>query len=73
MSTNRPRDLYYSASGPSPSTRDRSIERDRIALETAAFTQSGGLIEVLGITPLRRKTDERNRVAVGAALAARIG
>lgn len=34
---------------------DKDITRERLAAEMAAFDKAGGKIEVLGITPLRRK------------------
>ena len=55
MSTTRQRGygpLYTSGFHPS---LDRSSARERLADDLDAFGQAGGHIEVLGITPLRRK------------------
>lgn len=34
---------------------DKSITRERIAADMAAFDEAGGQVEKLGVTPLRRK------------------
>lgn len=46
---------FYSPRLLGEATRDRSIARERIAVDTEAFTRNGGHIQVLGVTPLRRK------------------
>lgn len=62
MSTTRQRGygpLYTSGFHPS---LDRSSARDRLAADLDAFGQAGGHIEVLGVTPLRRKPDKEGAV-----------
>ena len=58
MSTTRQRGygpLYTSGFHPS---LDRSSARERLADDLDAFGQAGGHIEVLGVTPLRRKPEK---------------
>lgn len=54
MASTHARDHFYS-SHQIDTARDRSVARAKIAADTAAFTNAGGMIQVLGITPLRGK------------------
>lgn len=56
MSTTlRPRSPHYTSVTSAQPIHDKDIARERLAADLAAFDRAGGQIEVLGITPLRRK------------------
>lgn len=50
--------------------QDKEITRERLAAEMAAFDKAGGKIEVLGITPLRRKLPKEDAPDKAASPAA---
>ena len=54
MASTHARNHFYS-SHHIDTTRDRSVARAKIAADTAAFTSAGGMIQILGTTPLRGK------------------
>lgn len=56
---------HYSTSPFSKPSPDKELTHERIAADMAAFSKAGGQVEVLGVTPLRRKQD---KVATGAAI-----
>lgn len=37
---------------------DKELTHERIAADLVAFSEAGGLVEVLGVTPLRRKPEK---------------
>ena len=60
MSTIRPRGTngsQHTASTFSKTTHDKELTHERIAADMAAFSKAGGRVEVLGVTPLRRKPE----------------
>lgn len=68
MSTLRPRVTYGSQHTVSTFARpahDRELTHERIAADLAEFSKAGGHIEVLGTTPLRRKSDRNETSAAG--------
>lgn len=61
MSTLRPRWMYGSPRDSSASGKtghENDLSHERIEADLAAFSAAGGHVEVLGVTPLRRKTDK---------------
>lgn len=38
--------------------RDKELTHERIAADMAAFSKAGGQVEILGVTPLRRKPEK---------------
>lgn len=58
MSTYRPSGANgYSTSPFGKPALDKELTHERIAADMAAFSKAGGKVEVLGVTPLRRKSD----------------
>jgi len=59
MSTYRPSGSDgYSTSPFGKPAADKALTHERIAADMEAFSKAGGHVEVLGVTPLRRKTDK---------------
>ncbi len=46
---------------------DKELTHERIAADLAAFSKAGGRVEVLGVTPLRRKPEKEAPAAVKSA------
>jgi len=71
MSTYRQSGTNGSPYAPSPFGKpapDKLITHERIAADMAAFSKAGGKVEVLGVTPLRRKLkDDAAATGNGAA------
>lgn len=58
MSTHRQNGTNGSPYAPSPFGKpapDKLVTHERIAADMAAFSKAGGQVEILGVTPLRRK------------------
>jgi len=51
--------------------RDKELTHERIAADMAAFSKAGGQVEILGVTPLRRKPEKA--VAAATAIPAKKG
>jgi hypothetical protein len=59
MSTYRPSGANgYSTSPFGKPALDKELTHERIAADMAAFSKAGGKVEVLGVTPLRRKPEK---------------
>lgn len=72
MSTFRPsgsNGSHYSTSPFSKPSPDKELTHERIAADMAAFSKAGGQVEVLGITPLRRKPEKDAAAATTGASA----
>jgi hypothetical protein len=46
---------------------EKELTHERIAADLAAFSKAGGQVEVLGVTPLRRKPDNQAAATEGVA------
>ncbi|MDR0181714.1 hypothetical protein [Lysobacter arvi] len=69
MSTYRPHGANgYTTSPFGKPSPDKAVTHERIAADMAAFSKAGGQVEILGVTPLRRKP-EKSVVASGLASA----
>ncbi|HEY1141393.1 MAG TPA: hypothetical protein VGE88_14500 [Lysobacter sp.] len=72
MSTYRPSGANgYSTSPFGKPALDKELTHERIAADMAAFSKAGGKVEVLGVTPLRRKTDKDTNAATNNGAAAK--
>lgn len=67
MATGRKQSHFPLSTTGSQPLHDKEITRERLAAEMAAFDKAGGKIEVLGITPLRRKIAKEEVAARSAA------
>ena len=69
MSTYRPSGANgYSTSPFGKPALDKELTHERIAADMAAFSKAGGQVDILGVTPLRRKPDKDAAAAnTGAA------
>jgi len=65
MSSYRQSGTNGSPYAPSPFSKpapDKVLTHERIAADMAAFSRAGGQVEILGVTPLRRKHEKEGAV-----------